>query len=284
MKAYLEPQEVGRVTATGFEIISKPGLEAWTGADAIFTRIPLPLLPTTLDKHLEQGALVVQIKRGTDFSSSIIDGRINHALARMKTVVPHAAQRIILFQGYATSNDKGELLINNRLVNIGYERVMKYDTYAAEVLKIAGRGGTLVQLLDKDIGGWAQVGIKTMREMKQGEKIIFPDGKKREEFFDPENPLQDLRLIPDAWLFLAALPGVGPKMVTKLVATYGANYATMLEELTNPHLESAVGGIGKGKIMEIRRALNLRPWESIGAKVDQALFLQHCEDEITEEG
>lgn len=272
MKCYVEPQEIGKVDAEGFEIIKKEGLEAWTGADAVLTPLPLPLLPPTLPIHLEQGACLVQIKRGHDFSSSIVDGRINHALAKMRPLTKSPAQRIILFQGEARANPHGDLLIDNRLVKTGYDRTLPFSTFQMEILKIAGRGGTFVQIERGDIGAWGMGAIKTLKEMQAESKEVFPNKPEKTVFVDDENPLQDVRLIPDAWVFLASLPGVGPKMVKTLVKEYGTNYAAMLTELTDPRLASPLSGIGKGKISAVRHALNLKPWEYLGAVNDLALM------------
>ena len=93
-----------------------PGLEAKTGADVMNSPLngPTPNNDFLLQKHINAGASLIQIKFDHDLISSILDGRFKEAQWRMLNIGAYHRQCVLLFIGFMSLNGEGELLINNR--------------------------------------------------------------------------------------------------------------------------------------------------------------------------
>lgn len=265
-RIFYDPGEEGKLTLGNLPHAPAPNLEKWTGADFLLTPLALPVLPATLPKHAEEGAAFVQVKRGHDFSASITDGRINEALARVKQHTTYAVQRIILFIGTATPADDNALLIDHRRAHLDSTRIMPYDLYLSAITGIFGKGGTFHNIPNSTyLEMWCQATLdKITKMLKEPVREQYPSKLDKGVFITDDNPLQDIRLIPNIYKVFAEMDGIGPKLIQILRDTYGHNFPAWLEELTNPALDSALRGIGKGKIAGVRDMWGLKPWQGLG--------------------
>ena len=66
--------------------ISVPNLEAMTGADIMVSPdigLPNPSTELWIEKHIESGALLIQVKIAHDLTQSIEDDRMKNSLSKM---------------------------------------------------------------------------------------------------------------------------------------------------------------------------------------------------------
>lgn len=213
---------------------SKPSacLEEHTGADIMVSTSGIPASsPTLIHKHVQSGAILIQVKRGTDFLSSIADERINVALARMKAAGARRAwQRLVISTGvFLPDLGTGEVLVGVprlsasastyvyvRAVNEG---LPPYKALATVRWRIAARGGYYLPLTCDDELPAALLQIENDLKWMQGKptKEIFPPF----EALPPDEPEEDdpLQLpveVRDGRLPLSAMSGVGKVKATAL--------------------------------------------------------------------
>jgi len=175
-------------------------------------------------RHASNGAIFIQVKHLSDFVTSIVDERINTAIARMIAIgTTHPYQRVICSIGFylPDTNDgvtmigelkghrKGKAFINWRRV----EPEISYQSVATIRRRIAMRGSTYLPLICRD---------ELIPELHAMERdLLYLSGKPVKELFQPEesyppdppdptDPLQEVREVRDGRLVIAALKGIGP--------------------------------------------------------------------------
>jgi hypothetical protein len=232
-------------------------LEEMTGADLMLTHLKLPVTPRLLSKHLESGALLVQIKRGHDLVSSIIDGRLLKSIATMRTLKARPWQCILLFVGMIWMQD-GKTVINGQPVHL--KTTEPYWAIKSALSRWGKRGG-IVETVDRvaQIPEWVQMQERILIDMK--EDPILKLYSKPDTVFEPDDPLQEVIYINDWRKTLLTLPGIGIKKVDALMEWAG-DACTLWEALhflsTQP-LAVQIPGIGKGTVESIRAWLGLKP-------------------------
>ena len=270
-------------------------LEAETGADVMVSLKRFPASnPVLIRRHVESGAILIQLKFGSDLISSITDERINIALGRMIVAgTTHQYQRVILGCGlYLPDLSTGKTLCGT-VVNQSAGRVrikwrssepeIDYRALASARRRIAMRGGTFSNLtceeeligelfaMESDLAFLASQGRKELLHLPQ-----FPPDPP-----DPTDPLQVPIEVKDARVVIAAFRGIGPKRTNDLwEALREHNTSVMWEndwsdEEREPTLTQAfswmmewrrdwvtpkkVKGWGKGTIQNVREQMGLLP-------------------------
>lgn len=205
-------------------------LESITGADVMVSLKKFPATNETLiRKHVESGAILIQLKFGSDLLSSITDERVNIALARMiEAGTKHQYQRVILscglylpdfatgktLAGTVVAQSNGKVVIKWR----GSEPEIDYKSLATIRRRISMRGGTFLNLTcDEEV-------VPELRAMETDLKFLASNRDKEllhlPKFApdppDPSDPLQTPREVKDARVVIAAFRGIGPKRTNDL--------------------------------------------------------------------
>jgi hypothetical protein len=184
---------------------------------------------TLIRKHVESGAILVQLKFGSDLISSITDERINIALARMieaGTTRPH--QRVILGAGlYLPDLSTGKTLCGQVVKQTAGRVIIKWRSSEPEVdyralatirRRIAMRGGVFVNLTcDEEVVGELyamESDLKFISSRDTKELLHLPQFPPDPP--DPTDPLQVPIEVKGARLVIAAHHGIGPKRTNDL--------------------------------------------------------------------
>ena len=224
------------------EAVTVPDLESRTGADLMLTQRRMPLTDTLLKRHLDDGALLVQLKFGNDFSSSF-GARLHEAMWRMHGLGTRPHQRILMFVGDIGCDKQGTLYINGRMA-------VPKKTYSA---------------YHTAVRHWNRWGVyhpesrrgephlpATLKAMETGiseppREEFWPTPPRAEDFdyddIGPPAPVKDWRLT------IATFPGVGPKRATALKRVMEAHPGAV------PELPSALSWITAPK--EEREFMNI---------------------------
>lgn len=197
-------------------------LEAVSGADILVSTLKMPASTETLiRKHAESGAIFIQRKSGCDFVTSILDERINVALARMCAIgTVHQYQRCILSTGPYIPDTDGAIMVGEPRVNAEGDTYIylkqcdppvQYVSVATIRRRIAMRGGWYLPLAcDQEIPGelWhmqedlAYLSVTPKKELLHLPK--FPPDPPA-----PDDPLQRPIEVKDGRLVMAAFQGIG---------------------------------------------------------------------------
>lgn len=177
-------------------------LEALTGADLILTPLSMPVTETLLPKHIEKGALLVQLKFGADLLSSMGD-RMRECIARMRETGAQQHQCVLMFVGQLDSK-KGMARVDGYIV----KPKRKYEAVNRALWRWKMRGGvtheihneykfvTCLMQMAADIG----MGGTTIE--------VWPTAPDPADFAD--SLLQEVKPVKDWRITLATYPGVGP--------------------------------------------------------------------------
>ena len=141
--------------------VESPILEELTGADFMISTLNAPPVTETLiQKHVDNGALLVQRKSGLDLSSSIGE-RLNKSLSKMIKMDTMQAQCILLFIGFMTEVD-GKCHINKQ------DTRLDFFTVQGAISKWHDRGG-VVEFLPKPslVEQWCKMKIAHLEEYKR---------------------------------------------------------------------------------------------------------------------
>ncbi len=158
--------------------ISIPNLEV-TGADIMISPdigLPNPVSELWINKHIEAGCYLVQIKIGHDLPQSIVDDRIKDSLSKMLQTGAQPWQCILLFIGSFISDENGLALINKQHTYGG--RKMTWDEVDLALDSWEVRGGRVKKipsgkLLNRKLNNYQKIINKIVVD-KETERIYYP--------------------------------------------------------------------------------------------------------------
>jgi len=266
MIAY-DPSEQGALSEAENQAQACPGLEELTGGDWLCSPSLLPVdSEPLLRAHLANGAVLFQIKRSHDFTSSV-GTRLHTSLARMKEVTRNTWQRVLCITGTPLPDSEG-------LATMSHLRFTEHGKPYTLPQPQTGTHVTFAALITAQVH-WSTCGgagpfvlpsedyflpfLRTYeRAYAERVKTILPH---RLKLYEPvaDDPLQTLQLVNDGREILAALPGIGLERAT-LAMQQWSNAATALAYLSNPRLyhdtpECYPRGIGEKTIEKIHAQL-----------------------------
>jgi ERCC4-type nuclease len=233
------------------EPVLLPGLEERTGADILISPVglPDPANEFLLKMHLDQGALLVQLKFSFDLIASIIDGRCKASQAKMLATGANPSQVVLLFIGMAHREKPNKVLIEPALMINGQQpkyiipaaKNFTFEAYLKQRLLWAKRGGVFETSLEKELAVW----------IESAAEAAFNEPASKQVW----KPKQKLFMINDWRNILINLPDLGEKKAQDIYdyltdkSFYGFMDALKDKSLTN------VPGIGLGTIKKIQEYL-----------------------------
>jgi len=249
------------------ELESEPvdGLEELTGADLMISP-PGMMFPATdflIKRHIQKGALLIQVKFDHDLVSSITDGRYKEAQLRMIECDAAPWQRILLFIGTVKFDEDINLIVNRTK---SYVNKFKYPHFVKHRTLWSMRGGIFVQLPSaKHLPFWIignQLALVEAKENKQ--KICWPQlpvlyEEMREMSDNPSYierewyAAQILTRVNNLSVLYASLPGIGYKKAMDIYDQY-PTFKKFQTALDKGSIE--IKGIGKKTIENIKEFLN----------------------------
>lgn len=267
---YSDPSEMRYLTELK-EIAGQPlsvfeELEELTGADLLITPHNLPLAVMTLPFHLENGAILVQLKRGDDLVASVGD-RAASSLARMISAGTKASwQRVLLFVGSLNFEaETGAALINGRPNT--YVGPNTYWAVQGTIEKWIERGGVFSTIPRMSVlQSWISYKMNHIAEyQKYPEHTVY---KEKPQLYEPTLemvsgvPLQKVSLIRDWRNTLLTLPGIGEKRAEVIYQYVNQNCTEKtlfmaLYILTNEELACKIPGISSSTSKKIREWIGL---------------------------
>lgn len=233
--------------------IKTDGLEFYTGADFMISRLQMPATTEMLiGKHIKNGALLVQRKHGMDLASSISE-RLNHSLAKMHEAGAKQSQCILLFIGMLFADKDGNALIDKR------RTVQKFWTIQASISKWHDRGGVYESIPRANmIERWCKMKLNHLDEYAVTRiKEVWAT---RQEVTRFDDFLQVPVAVDDGRNLLVTLPGIGPKAANALFEEFDGDIASILCWLTYPPKEGnkqKIKGIGPKTIENVREYLGV---------------------------
>lgn len=184
---------------------SCPELEQLTGADLLITRTGMPVNDCLIAKHIEAGAILVQLKFGSDLTSSITDGRLKDCIERMR-IAPYASQRRLIYIGILAADKRGNAQLDGQTSHMSYTSVIR------ALDRFQHRGGTYTNVYHER---WLPQVLADMEQemMRFGvEEEWFPSAPT----FESDDVLEPTAKVSDWRPALAAIPGIGPVKATNL--------------------------------------------------------------------
>jgi len=222
-----------------------PGLETMTGADLLVSPLSQPRMSivneslpsrTALHKHLRDG-LLVQVKRGRDFTSSIPD--LEEILFRMRE---HTSRPWLLIVADLKANREGQCIVD------GQDSGFSWNAVDGALCWWQLRGG-MVSILGRDglIGEWVKCWVMRLERLAKepAKQIIRPT----QQILFRSDPRLDI---------LAQFPLLGAERARALLDSQGtlANCLTYLSDRHSPEY-CKVAGIGGGIIEKSIQLLGL---------------------------
>ena len=165
-------------------------LEAMTGADIMISPdigLPKPSTELWIKKHVESGALLIQVKIAHDLTQSIEDGRMKDSLSRMLRTGAMPWQCILLFIGFVGYSEES-VLINKQAP---YGRKMTWGQVDLALNLWQLRGGSITFPLPSG----KQLNEKLENYQRIVNKIIVD--KETERIYYPKNPAYYEEIISD---------------------------------------------------------------------------------------
>lgn len=230
-------------------------LEEWSGGDLMISTLSVPCKTCALfQKHIDSGALIIQVKLGEDLAASVGD-RLNDHIARMRECTRRVAQHWLLFIGVLTCDSENYALINGRKTHMG----MKFDTVDGAIVGWIARGGVYYSL--SRIGlleSWCE---DMERRLGQYEAQQYKYVLHQTDFPDDmpnitNDPLQIPVAVKDARRALVGFKGLGVETVNK-VWTHCGDFKSAMMFLTDVDNAGKIEGIGVKTIQSIRKQCGL---------------------------
>lgn len=250
-----------------FQATPNPGLEQLTGADMCISKLPLPVGASSLETHIKNNSLFVQIK--IDYDCLSFDA-IHNFCARVQAAKIPQQQAILLRVGEHWQDDDNLLRIKNQKP---YGKTTWRD-YRKSVMSAMGRGVTvypeILASID-DLQGWIEDYQDTLEKFeKEGKREIYPP--RVAPMFEIDNIWQLVEEVePNTWEYFlcAGLYGMGQKTVQNIRDYFQDTLARVpdgwhvLKVLTEEDAKGNgvhnVKGWGDGKRKNLRDLLMIPP-------------------------
>lgn len=252
-------------------------LEALTGADVMVStkRYP-PNSEVLIRKHIENGAVLIQIKRGSDLVHSV-GPRMNGSLAKMWEMgAVKAWQKVLLPVGIYRPDRNNDCIVgmamnnaDNPYINWTNTGVNHTVVMSAIISWIFGGGTAFPASLvsnDEIVAFIRNLEKKLIEKSKYPTKEIleipdFPDDLPSED-----DPLQLPVRVKDGRRLLAALPGIGIKGANELWKHAQGVLWCAIEIVTGSLIDiENVKGIGKKTLENNREFFGLMPGQVMRA-------------------
>ncbi len=235
------------------------GLEAWTGADLMVSRLTLPCkTKALLMKHIDEGAVLVQVKLGEDLPSSVGD-RLVESIARMRECTRRIPQHMLLFVGVLGCDSEGSALINGHRTRLS----LSYATVNTAIMDWMARGGMYYSIPNEAmLDAWArgfEANLNKYHTQAYRYALSTPDLP--DDMPNPDEPLQIPVRVMDARRVLIGFRGLGPELVNRIWA-YCGGFKESLAFLTDPQSVGKLEGIGPKTIASIRKQCGLTDSDS----------------------
>lgn len=232
------------------------GLEGWTGADIVISRLAMPCKSKALlMRHVDEGAILAQIKLGEDLAASVGE-RLVDSIARMREVTRRIPQHWLVFVGSLGCNAEGSALINGHRTH----QSVSYSTIEGALCNWIARGGVYHNVPREDmLTAWAN-GMD--RRLGQFHAQAYKYALSTPDFPDDDPSIHDQALqlpvrVRDARRVLMGFEGLGVERVNRVWDYCGGDFKTCLAFLTDPASASKVEGIGAKIIASIRKQCGL---------------------------
>lgn len=231
-------------------------LEHWTGGDIVISPVKMPMTTwPLLLRHIESGAVMVQVKRGDDLSASIGD-RLNDSLARMHHVSRRVSTHWLLFIGVLTCNAEGDAHINGHRTR----RNHNYWSVEGALSGWMARGG-LVHNIPREglLGEWCMRQEMRLNEYRTNplKHILSKPDISDDLPGEADTTLQLPVRVRDGRRVLIGFEGLGEDKVGK-VWDFCGDLKSSLHFLTDESNAGVVEGIGLKTIQSVRKQCGLQ--------------------------
>jgi hypothetical protein len=260
------------------DAVQVTGLSRLIGGDALVSTWPArPKSSKFVSKHLERGALIIEIKRMADLPGSLLS-RGNHLekqAVRMAETGAQQVQRVLLYTGFHAPVSNGLLRIGSfdgktivwKHTKHNYEHFRRARSKLMDSGLLRWEGLTSNQ----EIPLWFSDKLRHLKEyrtrpIKVLRKVQLPFS--RETF-------RELDESEGAQAILALFNSMGPGKAKQVMNHCGDSMAWVLQYLTNPKHAGHVPGIGPKTIAEFRKQLGL-----VNNFEDYGMFVLNLKSEL----
>jgi len=241
--------------------ISVPNLEAMTGADIMVSPdigLPNPSTELWIEKHIESGALLIQVKIAHDLTQSIEDDRMKNSLSKMLQTGAMPWQCILLFIGFVGYSEES-VLINKQAP---HGRKMTWGQVDSALNLWQLRGGSITfplpsgKRLNEKLENYQRIINKIIVD-KETERLFYPITPAYIEEITVDTDIdpvtkewfnaQNLVTITDSRNGMMSFPDMGIERVKSIWEWMGelASLDTFIGSLYNREVLQ-VSGIGEG--------------------------------------
>lgn len=253
-----------------------PGLSKLIGGDCLLSTWPAkPRNKKLLAKHLERGAMIVEIKRMADFPGSLLDHRTNHLkkqIIRMQATGAGDTQCVVLYTGLHRPGEDGQLVIEefNGAHNNWTTTQYDYINFIRTLSRLQDSFPRFEQVPSNDaIPFWVNTKLQDLKEYKtrpvrtvQAKQLPF--SKKH---------LRELKPSEGAQAILALFNDIGPVGSRRIMEYCGGVMAHAIEALTT---KMKIDGVRTKAYNSFREQLGLiNEWSKFGMYV-LPLGCQEC--------
>lgn len=188
--------------------VSRSNLEELAGADVMLTPVGLPITESMIPKHIERGAVLIQLKFGRDLTSSLGD-RMKESLWRMRETGARQGQCVLMYVGTLGCNRDGYAAINGKV----QRPRRKYEAVMSAIWRWCRRGGVYLPVTRMSHLAETLKAIET--DIARDSETFWPTKPNTEMFTD--DPLEALEKIDDWRVPFSMLSKlVGPVRATAL--------------------------------------------------------------------
>lgn len=249
-------------------VTPSPILEEHTGADWLLSPVEYGVRTVgQLQRHRDDGALFVQVKRGAD-SLSNPDG-LYQSIARMVRFGIPVKQRALCFVGVYYEGPAGELMLNGDVVWKNIPALKNYTYRAWLSLQrhwLHLGGGAVYVVKESTYDGWMDDTVTDLMDYAiHPKRYVFPEQRigSWEIIQEASSSLQLPVEAPPAMKIMASWPGMGKTLAERAYVYYVTNQGytliDVLYELTSVEKGAKyMPGWGRTKAENLAAACNMR--------------------------
>jgi len=256
-----------------------PGLSKLIGCDALVsTWVARPRKLDTVKKHLSKGALLVEIKRGADLPTSLLNHRTNHLkkqVIRMLATGAQPCQCVLLYTGLHAPSNTGKLMLGTVPTLTHDDRFDGWakPTWTTTEWDYLHFIRTRTKLMDSGLLRWEGLPCNDAIPLWFSDKLNHLAEYKRQPVktiqqrqhpFSKEH-LRKLSISDGAQGILSLFNDFGIAAANSAMSHCGQRLAHVVEFLTNPANAGKAQLIGKKRVASFRKQFGLvDQWSDYG--------------------